>query len=72
MAFETSRRSALVVQFDTQNPKDQASGAQKLETTTHTGPSSLMQHFAEEEFDEPAQNLAFSCPIDHEGSSVYV
>jgi len=61
----------LDIQIDTQNQKDQASGAQKLETRS-TGVSSLMQHYAEDISDEPAQNLAFSCPIDHDGSSVYV
>jgi alpha-beta hydrolase superfamily lysophospholipase len=61
----------LVFPPDTQTLKDQTTGAQRLETS-HVGPSSLMQHFAEEENDEPAQHLAFSCPIDHEGSSVYV
>ncbi|HYX37126.1 MAG TPA: alpha/beta fold hydrolase [Oligoflexus sp.] len=59
------------IQIDTQTQKDETSGVQKLETRS-SAPSSLMQHFAEDTSDEPAQNLAFSCPIDHDGSSVYV
>ncbi len=59
------------IQTDTQPRPDLGLGPRKLDTS-RTGAVSLMQPWADDVNDEPAQNLAFSCPVDHTGSSVYV
>ncbi len=67
MAFKFAWRAVLEIQIDAL-PRFEAG----RQNSSRTGASSPMQKWADDNSDEPAQHLAFSCPIDHAGSSVYV